>query len=416
MNNITLTGTGLLPVSMSKQKLNELFNRLPFAPWQTSLNSDEVKDKRRFFNRISAEIFRPIDENRWKLDITGTKLSHLKLVDEDGLEIAHLVNLELLQLDDLLFIYYTVKSENLSEDEAYIIQRKIFSFFPKTNAAQMPQWTTKKASQSLIQWFEQLLDMKLELSDNYVEDWMGHELPYCLHIETKDSDKKDLLINFAAGADPNRLNYQISQQEHQRLEKQIFSVWNDWHCLQNHHRLVFCSQPDAGALRANLFEHKYYIDLYVLALYQRIKYAHFQEQFSRANRVSFQVLLQDIKDFRKHYQLAHVTTYPLAQRLYNYLTECLELRKLEAQVFKEIDFHNNEEQREQAGNYNAMLFSISVIAAIVLPLNSLSTLFAISPEQRDWLFWLTSGLSGIGILVLMLMPVWWRKRRLNKGK
>lgn len=414
LNNIILTGTGLLPITTTHKKIDEIVNKHWWEPWQNNLDSKDIKDKRRFFNRVTMDIFRPMSHKRWYLNFEKSPLKQLKLINEDGQQLAQIIGLELLKIGDTLVLYYTVKTSSLSESQAYDTHRKLFSFFPKTSSAQLPIWSFGETSQSLLSWLENFLDMKLEHGEDYVEDWMGHELPYCLHVESSGNNSEKLLINFAAGANPSRTNYEISQQEYFQLQQQIFSVWSDWNCLQNNHRLIFCSTADANALRANLFTHKYYIDLYVLALFQRIQYAYFQEQFSGADKRTFQLLFREIKQFRKQYQLAHVSTYPLAQRLYDYFSHRLFLRKLDEQVFREIDFHNSEEQREQTDKYNTMLFSISVIAAVVLPLNSLSALFAIAPEQRDWAFWLTSALSGIGILLVMLTPVWWRKRKLAK--
>lgn len=408
-------GTALLPINLSRVEQRKLIERHPWMHWTDGLTKTERLDKRRFFNRSTVDLFRPLKEGRWCLDLANSSLSGLELKYNEH-AVAQLTGVQLVAFGTMHFLYLNI-SAAVAEQDIYPLQRQLFSFFEKSHKSKLPQWQRGDQVGSLREWIECFIDKKMGNSDDYMEDWLGHELPYCLHVEVNQQlvADTDLIINLAAGADPAKSNYNLASQEASELQASTLAIWRNWHCLQAYHRFIFVGDAQATALHENLSNNHYYVDLFALAVYQRLRYEQFQEALTSATPKVFKTLNLKIRAFRQRYNIAQVSGYPLAQRLYAYICERLELRTLEQKVFNEIDYQHGQQQRVNEEKYNFMLFSISVLAAIILPLDSLSALMALPPEQRDSNFWLTVLISGFGVLVIMLLPVLWRSYRRSKS-
>lgn len=410
----TIHATALLPINLTKLERKKLFQRQPWKHWTNGLSSSEKVDMRRFFNRSTVDIFRPLEDGRWCLDLSCSLLADLALNYSDEI-IAELTGVQLVDFGNIHFLYLSVSTTPASKSDIFPLQRQLFSFFQKSHSAELPKWSQGDNAQPLSKWIEQLIGRDIGHSEDNMEDWLGHELPYCLHVETNTSEEnQNLTVNLVAGADPAKPSYKLAQLEAAELKNSMLSVWDNWHCLQAYHRLIFVGDPSATALHENLSRHHYYIDLFALAIYQRMQYERFQESLTAANPKTLKNLNLKIRVFRQRYNIAQVSGYPLAQRLYKYVCERLELKALEEKVFNEIDYQHGQQQRANEENYNFMLFSISVLAAIILPLDSLSTLMALPAAERDFDFWLTVAISGLGVLAIMLLPMLWRSYRRSR--
>ncbi|RAJ92969.1 hypothetical protein [Aliidiomarina maris] len=420
----------ILPLNLSHSEHDALLKRYAWRHWNDALSEQQVVDTRRFYNRSTVDWFRPLSSSdsdkqwrgRWQLDIADMALGKLTMAQrvngsppEADVRIS---GLSMLRLGNFTFMYLHMQAQALDSAALFALQRDMFSFFAKGSHSELPVWCSHDSSgteQPLIAWVEAFLGRSIGGSDGYMEDWLGHELPYCLYVTGQDVAKPidvgNMAVNLVAGANPFKAHYQLATQEQTRLEQQGFAMWQQWQCVQAYHRLVFVSDEPAPALQTNVFEAQYYVDLYVLALYQRIQYERFQEQLSEAKPQNFAQLNEAIMQFRQHFNLTHVCSYPLAQRLYDYIAAQLGLRTLEQRIFNEIDYQHQHAQRRQQDKYNVMLFTISVLAAVALPLNSLSALMALTPAQRDNSFWVMVSSAILVVLLIMLIPVFIRRRR-----
>ncbi|MCK7460414.1 hypothetical protein [Idiomarina aminovorans] len=409
MSMTRLCATAVLPLDITAKQLEKLLKRHHWVHWTNGLDTKGITDQRRFYNRSTVELFRPQAGGRWQLDISDALGESLMLEHNDHIKLQ---SITLLQLSDRALVYLNISANEIETDKVYNLQRQIVSFFPKKQHSRLPNWRIGEQSKTLHQWLADLLDIELSEDNYYSEDWFGHELPYCLHIEsnTTGQRQRDLLINLSAGADPSRAGYTLSQVEYDQLASNRFTVWSDWQALQSNHRLVFVSAMDSNALRMNLSAQQYYVDLFALGLLQRMAFDGFQQEFTRANNTAFKKLTKRINNFRKTFNITQVCSYPLAQRLYDYVVKRMQLRELEQRVFNEIEYHHQEQQREQSSKFNLMLFSISVVAALILPLEALSTLLSLPEGQRTSDFWWGVGASSLGILIIMVLPVLLRRR------
>ncbi|WP_290653968.1 hypothetical protein [Idiomarina sp.] len=403
-----LSLTAILPLELAVKQRKELLKRYPWQHWTKGLDDNSVTDQRRFYNRSTVDLFRPLQAGRWRLTMDQALGGPLSLAANSKVKLQ---SLTLVQLDQRLLVYLNISAEEVAADEVYELQRQIVSFFPKNQHIQLPHWQYGKQSKPLQEWLEQLFELRFCHDNQYVDDWFGHELPYCLQLENANGKRlNDQLINLAAGAQPSKPGYRLADGEFKRLSDSCFSVWEDWQALQAYHRLIFISEKGSAALNMNLQQLQYYVDLFALGLVQRLALDGFQQQFTGATKKEFKQLTTKINRFRQTFNITQVCSYPLAQRLYDYFVQRLQLRELEGRVFKEIEYHHQEQQREQAGRFNIMLFSISVVAALILPLEALSTLLSLPEAQRTGDFWWSVGAGSLAILLIMVAPVIVRRK------
>lgn len=409
MATARLCATAILPLDVTLKQRKALLKRYSWRHWTDGLNASGITDQRRFYNHSTVDLFRPQKGGRWQLDVAAALGGTLILELHSSIALR---SISLIQLDNRTLMYLNIDSEAVAIEDVYSFQRQIASFFPKNQHSQLPQWRIGNKSGTLKEWLEELLEIPFSSENHYADDWFGHELPYCLHVESSRTGQEQLeqLVNLSAGADPSRAGYTLSEREFEQLASNRFTVWSDWQALQAYHRLIFVSNVDSNALRMNLSEQQYYVDLFALGLLQRMAFDGFQQEFTRANKRAFKKLTLDISDFRKTFNVTQVSSYPLAQRLYDYVVKRMRLRELEQRVFNEIEYHHQEQQREQSIRFNLMLFSISVVAALILPLEALSTLLSLPEGQRTNEFWWGVGASSLGILIIMVLPVLLRRR------
>ncbi|GAA4888469.1 hypothetical protein [Ferrimonas pelagia] len=411
MSDYQWTGWGLLPLVLSERQSRPLLSRQPWTHWSEGLDAIQIKDTRRFYTRSTASILRPVKGGRFTLDLAQTDKGCLTLVDE-GVTVR-LVALQLLIVEGAALIYFHFVSEGTYDAETIArINRTVFAWHPRTHTHSLPDWTDVHGQlNTLRDHLSTLLAIPLDEERDYGEDAFGHELVNCCWVKNTEavgerSETSDLCVSkLSAGVDLANPRYSLSPKELERLQGQQFCYWRDWRCQFNLNRLVFVDEtPGRSSLQLNLCQNHYYLDLFAMVILQRIYLNHFKDELILGAAKERSQLFQRISDFRRRYKVSHMSTYPFAEKLYQYLCDQAGLKEIEEQTFTELDHSHTLWRQEKEETNGSVLLFVSLIAALLLPASSLATIFALNKEQMGLPFWLGSGVITLLTLIFVVLP------------
>jgi hypothetical protein len=412
-------GWGILPLFIAKSVLKKTLRQQPWQQWCQSLSDDCIKDRRRFFSRLGAQFFRPLSGGRYELDLANTTVGGLSLQTND-VSIT-LGALTLIEFEDVVMLYIHMQSHDEHDaKQLSVINRMAFAWEPKTLHHSVNDWTDQHGvCKPLKQHIRELLGIDLDQECSYGDDAFGHELANCTWFkQTKPSTHQSPCVSeFSAGIDISNTRYQLADTELQRLKQQQFSYWNDWRCQLNLGRLVFVDDTptESSPLTFNLKQAQYYLDLFALVLLQKLMLGHFKEQLVLANAKQRVKLFRKIELFRRKFKVSLISTYPFANKLYNYFCQQSELDFLEEKIFTELEYSHSLWRGEREEMSNSMMLFISLIAAVLLPASSIATIFALSDTQMNSYFWGISSLFTLLTLAVIVQPLLRRKSSSSLG-
>lgn len=412
-------GWGILPLFIAKSAIKKLLKQQSWQHWSQTLSAEDIKDRRRFFTRLGAQLFRPETGGRHILNLADTSMGNLTL--ENGDITISLSTLTLIEFEEIGMVYFHMQSaDEYATEQLAAINRMAFAWEPRTLQHSVNEWTDIHGeSKPLKQHMHKLLGINFDVESDYGDDAFGHELANCSWLkQAKKSSHQPLCVSaLSAGIDIGNPRYQLAEAELQRLKQQQFSYWNDWRCQLNLGRLVFVDDTptENSPLAFNLDIAQYYLDLFALVLLQKLMLGHLKEQLVLADAKQRVKLFRKIESFRRKYKVSLISTYPFANKLYRYFCQQSELETLEEKIFTELEYSHSlwREQRDETSN--SMMLFISLIAAVLLPASSIATIFALSDAQMNENFWSISGLFTFITLAVIVLPLLKRKMAMGKG-
>ncbi len=377
------------------------------------LNAREIKDIRRFYTRSSADLLRPMKSGRFTLVQKSSEKPLFKLEQDNESSSEQnsvvITKLQLLELGEmsLLYIHYE-STTRYSAESVSRLNRTVFQWEPKTDRHQVCQWVSRDQEvKGLKQHIGELLGISLDQDIHFGEDTFGHELVNCTWVKqvSGSEDNQTICVSeLSAGIDVNDSRYKLSDNEKRRLINAQFDYWADWRCQLNLNRLVFVDvMPTESSLTWNLSKNNYYLDLFAAVICQRTVLNRYKDEMMLCSHKQRGALYERISNFRRQYKIAHISTYPFAERLYHYFCEQADLSDIEERTFMELEHNHTLWKQEREESSNTVLLLVSLVAALLVPASSIATIMALTNEQMNSLFWLLSG--GI-TLVTVLVMVW----------
>lgn len=413
-------GWGLLPLFISQKVFSQIVSSAGWSHWAKGLSASEIKDVRRFYTRSSADLLRPLKSGRFTLMSDDRPLFSFK--DTVTLGCDHQIDITKLQLVALgemclLYIHYESPA-TFSADCISRINRTVFQWEPKTEKHKVSQWINHDQQvKGLKQHISKLLGISLDQDVHYGEDTFGHELVNCTWVKqvTSFESKETICVSeLSAGINVSDPRYKISEREKQRLNEAQFDYWADWRCQFNLNRLVFVDQsPEESSLTWNLSNNNYYLDLFAAVVCQRTILNRFKDEMMLCSHKRRGALYERISNFRRQYKIAHISTYPFAEKLYEYFCSQANLSEIEERTFVELEHNHSLWRQEREESSNTVLLLVSLVAALLVPASSIATIMALTDEQMNSVFW---SLSGVITLATVLVMVWPPFKRYLKNR
>ncbi|EHV9705091.1 hypothetical protein WOC09_02265 [Vibrio parahaemolyticus] len=413
-------GWGLLPLFISKKAFSQIISSAGWSHWAKGLSTSEIKDVRRFYTRSSADLLRPLKSGRFTL--TNGEEPLFTLANSSLLDCGHQVNitkLQLLELGEIYLLYIHYESPlTFSADSISKLNRSVFQWEPKTEKHKVSQWMRSgQETKGLKQHISELLDISLDQDTHYGEDTFGHELVNCTWVKqvTSFESKETICVSeLSAGINVNDPRYKLSASEKQRLIETQFDYWADWRCQFNLNRLVFVDQtPEESSLTWNLSNNNYYLDLFAAVVCQRTALKRFKDEMILCSHKRRGALYERISKFRRQYKIAHISTYPFAEKLYGYFCNQARLSEIEESTFVELEHNHSLWKQEREESSNTVLLLVSLVAALLVPASSIATIMALTDEQMNSVFW---SLSGVITVLTVLVMIWPPLKRYLKVK
>jgi len=406
-------GWGILPLFITKSVLKKALKLQPWQQWSMSLSEQDIKDRRRFFSRLGAQLFCPLSGGRYEFNLANTPVGPLTLnANEMTIKLDALT---IIAFEEITLLYIHMHSnDEYGAEQLAAINRMAFAWEPRMLNHSVSDWTDQHGlSKSLKQHISELLGINFDVERGYGDDVFGHELANCSWLKQvkASSHQPPCVSELSAGIDISNPRYQLADIELQRLKQQQFSYWNDWRCQLNLGRLVFVDDTptDSSPLAFNLKQSQYYLDLFALVLLQKLMLGYFKEQLVLANAKQRVKLFKKIELFRRKYKVSLISTYPFANKLYNYFCQQSDLDSLEEKIFTELEYSHSLWREAQDATANSVMLFISLIASILLPASSVAAIFALSDAQMNEKFWGISALFTVITLMVIVAPLIKRK-------
>ncbi|TPE48589.1 hypothetical protein FJM67_13220 [Maribrevibacterium harenarium] len=416
-------GWGLLPLFISKTVFNKIVAAPGWFHWSEGLGQDQIKDLRRFYTRAAADLMRPMSSGRFVFTSMDGDTPLLTMVptysEQIGSASINVTKLQLIALGEVSLLYIHFESSSQFDMHAVSeLNRVVFQWEPRTQAHQITRWRNQDGHvRPLKQQISDLIGIVLEQDSHYEEDAFGHELVNCSWIRQMDNSGlgENLCVSdLSAGINLSDPRYQLSDQEKKRLLDNQFSYWADWRCQFNLNRLVFVDQTEGdSALAFNLSGNNYYLDLLAAVIGQRATLNRFKDEMVLCSNKQRGNLYERIAIFRKQYKISNISTYPFAERLYQYLCYQTDLELVEEKTFVELEHNYALWKQEKEDSSNAVMLLVSLVAALLVPASSIATIMALSKSQMNLLYW---SLSGGITLVTVLVMIWPPLKRYWKGR
>lgn len=412
-------GWGMLSLVLTNKCVKDILSNQPWLHWSQGCGDDDIKDYRRFFSRFGAQVFRPLQGGRYKLNLAASDFGQLVLRDSE--KTISLTDMTLIRFDEITMLYFHMQGhENYDAEALSDINRKAFAWQPRTKDHSVTAWENQDGStRPLKDHIGELLGVEFDTENDYGDDVFGHELANCTWMKLKEEsdDKLPCVSELSSGIDLTNPRYKLAEVELDRLRENQFSYWYDWRCQLNLTRLIFVDDTvgESSPLESNLKKYQYYLDLFALVLLQKNMLSHFKEQLVLSDAKHRKGLYRKIEAFRRGYKVSQISTYPFANKLYNYFYEQAELDSLEEKTFTELEYSHSlwREEREEMGN--TVMLLISLIAAILLPASSVATIFALTESQMNETFWVISAIFTVITLLVIMLPVITKKRTSKKA-
>ncbi|ASK79392.1 hypothetical protein CF386_10045 [Paraphotobacterium marinum] len=418
-------GWGLIPLFCSKKEFKKIVSGDLWQHWAHDLKDEEIKERRRFYTRSCADLFRPIESGRFV-----TKLGHnskplfsfvQSFNNEYDEKIININQLELLALGEIYILYIHFDSPSIyTATEISKINRTVFQWEPRTEKHNVSQWTDKEGKrQNLKKHISTVLGFRLNQNRLYEEDTFGHELVNCTWIKQINGFNTGNTIcvsELSAGIINQDQRYKLSVKERERLTDNQFDYWADWRCQLNLNRLVFIDQAqNESSLNWNLSKHQFYLDLFVSVISQRTSLNRFKDEMMSCSNKQRGSLHERISLYRRYYKIVHISTYPFADKLYQYFCQQADLSEIENKTFIELEYNYSLwKQEKEESTYMVLLF-VSIVAALLVPASSIATIMALNYEQiTSPHFLIISGLITFITILVMIFPLFKRFRKDRK--
>lgn len=410
-------GWGILPLIQSKSEFDELLANNVWQHWSKNKTDSQIKDIRRFYTRSSAALLRPMTGGRYVIELVDTSIGQLALQTKNFA--VALTQIQVLRIEGVTLFYFHISSEQTYDANTISeINRTAFAWQPKTHNHNLVCWNdVNQVSKPLCEHLSTLLGMQLNSESNYGEDAFGHELVSCSWIKSNGKNKQGALCvsKLSAGIDLSDPRYKLDDEALTQLQSQKFAYWDDWRCQLGLNKLVFVDETSGpSTLQFNLDEYGYYLDLFAAVISQRIMLNHFKDELVLGHVKKKALLFDKITSFRRTFSAGHVSTYPFADKLYQYLCERASLAKIEEKTFIELEHSHTLWKQKREESSSKVLFFVAVIAALLLPASSLATIFALTEKQMNFYFWCSSIGITIITMILIVAPLIYRKLRDGK--
>ncbi|MGF1748469.1 hypothetical protein [Vibrio cionasavignyae] len=416
-------GWGFLPLFISKKSFLDIVRSGNWKHWSEELQDHEIKDIRRFYTRASADLLRPMKQGRYVFEAKANDRPLFSLArNQQSLNHSFSVcitKLQLLQMGEVSLLYLHFEStESLSAANISELNRTVFQWEPRTERHNVCLWEDSEQQQKgLKQHIGDLLGLPLGNNSHYEEDAFGHELVSCSWVKQVNNFEQSNAIcvsELSAGINFSNPRYKLSETETQRLVENQFHYWSDWRCQFNLNRLVFVDQtPGESSLNWNLSTNHYYLDLLAAVICQRTTLGRFKDEMILSPNKQRAKLYERISLFRRSYKMSHVSTYPFAERLYQYLCCQADLELIEQKAFVELEHNHALWKQEKDESSNTVLLLVSLVAALLVPASSIATIMALTKEQMNLTFW---AISGTITLVTAIVMIWPPLKRYLKSK
>ncbi|UWZ98820.1 hypothetical protein [Vibrio splendidus] len=407
-------GWGFLPLFISKKSFLDLVSSGNWKHWSEDLQDSEIKDIRRFYTRATADLLRPMKQGRYVFEAKMSDSPLLSLVPNQQ-SLSHkfsvcITKLQLLQMGEVSLLYlHFESSDSLSASSIAELNRTVFQWEPRTERHSVCLWEdSEQQKKGLKQHISDILSLPLDNNSHYEEDAFGHELVSCSWVkQVSNFDQSDAICvsELSAGINFSNPRYKLSENEKQRLIENQFHYWSDWRCQFNLNRLVFVDQtPGESSLNWNLATNQYYLDLLAAVICQRTTLGRFKDEMILSPNKQRARLYERISLFRRSYKMSHVSTYPFAERLYQYLCCQADLELIEQKAFVELEHNHALWKQEKDESSNTVLLLVSLVAALLVPASSIATIMALTKEQMNLTFWAVSGSITLITAIVMIWP------------
>lgn len=222
--------------------------------------------------------------------------------------------------------------------------------------------------------------------------WFGSDLPSFNICHVQDgiinkTDADDLIVRlslgkskWAEGTGPDHDTVQtIIDSYLQEWENWRLYVWRDRLTLLLH-GLSQCGQPDNSE--------RYYSLLFALVCYQRVRLTDFLDRAS-GQSIDMANLRKEFMEFRRRYLPHRVTTYPLGDRVYDYIRMANKVPDIQREIEDEIRLGDETERLKLERDESRHTLILTIIAAVFLPATLATGIFGMNSMTAlawDWSF------------------------------
>jgi hypothetical protein len=351
-----------------------------------------------------------------------------KITGESGEALAEVTWVDVFRFPGtaMLAIHLTALSD-LDDKQVLWLSRRAAEWVPRFAGDTLAPWHVGgQAVASLRDWvMERLLGLKCAQDCQRVGEasqWFGSSVPALFLLgsaqvpDWTDPGLPSLIEHVCLGIEDEAEQYGPSDNIRSEIGNRFLQEWENWRLYEWRSRMALIYGGEArGGQPENTG--RYYVPMIASVLYQKVTITAYLDRFMSGEEDEEQ-LLRDFTRFRRAFLAHQISSYPLGNRIYEFLREKNCIPETHKDVEDELDtaaqLAGLDLERQEAG----LMRNLTILAAVFLPVSAISSIYGADQDQlyhpTSW-FWIISSLTTTAVILSLCHTLWtWRKGRHKK--
>lgn len=361
--------------------------------------------------------------NRWTFPLE-TSQETPRLVGKDGSAVAEVVCADVFRFPETaMLVIHLSACRSVDDTEIRWLSKAASEWLPKHEGDQLATWRAGGHDVGTLRdWvMAGLLGLSHQQDMRRVNGalhWFGNVAPTLVLLHRQDvpdwasSELTSLITHICLGVENEIEQYGPSENIRAAIAGQFVQEWENWRLHEWRNRMVMVYGGEArGGQPENT--RRYYVPIVASVLYQRITITNYLDRFM-GGAEDDGALRRTFTRFRRDFLAHRISSYPLGNRVYEFLREVNRIPETFKDVEDELQAADQLTRLDLERQETGLVRNLTILAAVFVPVSAISSIYGADQEQiyklNTW-FWKISGAASLAVLGMLFYAI----RKLKKA-
>jgi len=347
-----------------------------------------------------------------------------RLIGQDGNAVAEVVWADVFRFPETaMLVIHLSACRKVDDAEIRWLSKTVSEWLPKHEGDQLVTWRVGgRDVGTLRDW---AMAGPLGLSDqqdirrvNGALHWFGNVAPTLVLLhrpavpDFRSPELTALVTHLCLGVEDEVEQYGPSENIRAAIAGQFVQEWENWRLHEWRNRMVLVYGGEArGGQPENT--RRYYVPIVASVLYQRITITNYLDRFM-GGAEDDGALRRAFTRFRRDFLAHRISSYPLGNRVYEFLREVNRIPETFKDVEDELQTADQLTRLDLERQETGLVRNLTILAAVFVPASTISSIYGADQDQiyklNTW-FWKISGAATLVVFGVLFYAI----RKLKKA-